>query len=363
MNVVNRIKEISLSESPTLDDILFLLSLHDQSSLEILRNAAFNLTTQMTGNQVWFRGIIELSNICRCDCNYCGIRKSNKAVPRYQLTKEEIVSAAMWAAQAGYGSCVLQSGERKDPWYTDFIEECLIAIKQQSTSTCMPHGLGITLSLGEQTPETYVRWHKAGAHRYLLRMETTHPPLFSSLHPAQQTFENRIESLHHLKKAGYLVGTGVMIGLPGQTPENLAHDILFFKNEDIDMIGMGPYLVAENTPMKKMGMMGKEELLELSLKMIAVTRLICKNINIASTTALQALEPTGREKGIRYGANILMPNLTPRKYRSYYQLYDHKPCIDEGREACRLCIRQRVTSTGRSIGTYDYGDARRPDHA
>ena len=340
------------------EDIVVLLSLTGKEEVEALRQASYDLTTKLVGNNVYYRGIVEFSNICALDCNYCGIRKSNSEVPRYRLTKEQVVDGAKWCAKVGYGSAVLQSGERSDAEFVDYVEDCLTQIKGATKSEKLPLGVGITLSVGEQTLADYQRFFKAGAHRYLLRIESTNPMLFRQLHPEGQTLETRLQALKDLKSAGFQVGTGVMIGVPNQTTEDLANDILFFKDQDIDMIGMGPYITSPGGCMEDQGMMDKEPLLQLAFNMIAVTRLVLGDVNIASTTALQALMPTGREVGISYGANVTMPNLTPTDVRENYQLYDGKPCLDEGRSDCRGCLQRRVESVGRTVGWDIWGDSK-----
>ncbi len=344
-------------ESFSKKDIITLLSLSKKEDIDKLRNRAFDLTTELLDGKVYYRGIIEFSNICVLDCHYCGIRKSNQSVERYALSQEEVVDGALWCAQNGYGSVVLQSGERRDEGFISFVENTLLEIKEKSRSEKLPEGLGITLSVGEQTFKTYQRFFAAGAHRYLLRIETTNPELYAKIHPESQKLEKRIECLKDLKRAGFQVGTGVMIGIPEQTVAMLADDILFFKENDIDMIGMGPYIVHKHSPMKERGMMDVEPLLQLAFNMIAVTRLVLKDVNIAATTALQALLHNGREVGISYGANVTMPNLTPRDVRKNYQLYEGKPCIDEGRSDCRGCLQRRVESVGRTVGWDNWGDS------
>jgi biotin synthase len=313
------------------------------------------------GNKVFFRGLVEFSNICSSDCHYCGIRKGNKQVNRYILSKDQIIDAAIWCADQGYGSVVLQSGERTDKSFIDFVEDVVVAIKTKTRSTLMPDGIGITLCVGEQTEESYKRFFDAGAHRYLLRIESSSPTLFRKIHPENQKLETRIQCLQSLRRIGYRVGTGVMIGIPGQTIENLADDILFFKELDVDMIGMGPYIVHNQTPMAIYQEETKqrfEEIFSLSLKMIAVTRLVLRNVNMAATTALQSMKHDGREQGLRFGANVIMPQLTPTEVRKEYQLYEGKPCLDENVEQCRDCLTRRITSVGRVIGYNEYGDRR-----
>ena len=242
--------EIILSKRTfSREEIVFLLSLKDATDIELLRSAAYEETTARLGNKVYYRGIVEFSNICTQNCFYCGIRRDNRSVDRFFLGKDEILECTQWAAENGYGSCVLQSGERSDEEFVSFVEDCVEEIKSRSRSSALPDGLGITLSLGNQTEETYRRWREAGAHRYLLRIETTNRRLFEMLHPPEQKFEDRLSSLAALKDSGFQVGTGVMIGIPGQTLEDLAEDILFFVRNDIDMIGMGPYIVSPQSAM------------------------------------------------------------------------------------------------------------------
>jgi len=341
-------------------DLVRLLSLSSPQDLEALRRAAYQLTTAEVGDSVHFRGLIELSNICVLDCHYCGIRKGHQEVERYTLPHDEIVAAALWAAQAGYGSCVLQAGERRDANFARFIEHCVREIKARSVSDALPEGLGITLSLGEQRAETFGRWRAAGAHRYLLRIETSNPELFARIHPPGQRHESRLRALEDLKAAGFQVGSGVMIGLPGQTTADLAADLRFFARQDLDMIGMGPYLSAPGSAMIDIATMESEPLLQLALKMIATTRLVLRDVNIAATTALQAMVPDGRERGIAFGANVVMPNLTPIAARQRYRLYEGKPCVDEARTECRTCLEGRIASTGRSVGWNSWGDS--PHH-
>ncbi|HEY3276039.1 MAG TPA: [FeFe] hydrogenase H-cluster radical SAM maturase HydE [Syntrophorhabdaceae bacterium] len=339
----------------TRDDLVYLLSLSGKDDVERLFRRAYEVKLEYVGNKVFFRGIIEFSNICGKDCFYCGIRKSNKNVDRYQMSEEEILEGARFAFESNYASVVLQSGERKDRAFTSFVERILKGIKEMSGGK-----LGITLSLGEQSEETYRRWFEAGAHRYLLRIETSNEELYGRLHPRDHSFRARLECLEILKKLGYQVGTGVMIGLPGQTMEDLAQDILFFEKMDVAMVGMGPYLVHKDTPLSSEVEdfdAIKERQLDLALKMIAVTRLYLKDVNIASTTALQALTPTGREMGLKAGANIIMPNITITRYRSSYQLYDDKPCLDENASFCRACLEQRIETVGETIGYGEWGDS------
>ncbi len=334
-------------------DLAVLLGIERDEDLQALFQAAYRVKLGTVGNKVYFRGIVEFSNICRKDCYYCGIRRSNQAVERFQMTHAEIVNAAIWAYENDYGSLVLQSGERNDANFADFIADILTEVKVRTNGK-----LGITLSLGEQTEEVYRRWFACGAHRYLLRMETTNPRLYAQLHPADHSWVERRACLDRLRQAGYQVGTGVMIGLPGQTLDDLVHDLVFFKEQDIDMIGMGPYIVHQDTPMaQQVTDFDADRQLMLGLKMVAVARLYLRDVNIAATTALQALRHNGRELGLQAGANIIMPNVTDTKYREAYQLYSNKPCTNENSSMCRGCLQGRVQGIGESIGFGEWGDS------
>jgi biotin synthase len=307
------------------------------------------------GGKVYFRGLIEFSNRCIKDCYYCGIRKSNPAVRRYNLSDREILDAARFADENRFGSVVLQSGENSSAAFAGRISNLISQIKQLSNGR-----LGITLSVGEQTGDIYRRWFEDGAHRYLLRIETTNQLLYRKLHPEDRLhdFNQRLDCLHSLQNIGYQTGTGVMIGLPFQTTSDLANDLLFFQQFGIDMVGMGPYIEHSQTPLY----MFHRELLpilkrfDLSLKMIAVLRLLMNDINIAAATALQAVDPLGREKGIKVGANIIMPNITPGFYRNDYALYENKPCVDEEPAQCLGCLDARVALADGEIGYGEWGD-------
>jgi biotin synthase len=347
-------KILNKREKLSKEELMYLLDLDNREDVKELFKKAYFVKVKNVGKEVYFRGIIEFSNICTKNCNYCGIRKENKNVKRFTMEKREIIESAVFAHKNQYGSIVLQSGERSDNSFVNFVEEVLLEIKEKTKGE-----LGITLSLGEQTRTTYKKWFLAGAHRYLLRIETSNKTLYANLHPKNHKYEKRIECLKILKEEGYQVGTGVMIGLPGQTVEDLADDIIFFEKNDIDMIGMGPFIPHKDTPLGVKLFTEEEKLrqLELALKMIAVTRIYLQDVNIASTTALQALKHDGREMGLTAGANIIMPNITDTKYRSYYQLYEDKPCLDENAKMCRFCLQRRIEGIGETIGYKKRGDS------
>lgn len=337
-------------------DIQNLLSA-GEGECEAIFQKARSIKEACVGNKVYFRGLIEYSNVCIRDCFYCGIRSGNPRYTRYVMTEEEVLAAARYAWENRFASIVIQSGERNDENFVAEIEQRIRDIQAMTRDE-----LHITLSLGEQKPETYHRWFKAGAQRYLLRIETSNPDLYRRLHPddGRHLYQSRIEALKALRTAGYQVGTGVMIGLPFQTVSDLADDLTFFRDFDIDMVGMGPYIEHQDTPLYRYRseLLSLPDRLQLSLKMIAVLRILMKDINIAATTALQAIDPWGREQALRVGANVIMPNLTPGNYRSDYLLYENKPCLQEEAEACKGCLEARIRTVGDSIAYGEWGDSK-----
>ena len=339
----------------TKEELVYLLGLKGDDR-KLLWNKSAEQKTTIIGNKVYFRGLIEYSNKCIKDCYYCGVRASNTIPKRYDVSDKEVLAAAKFAYENKYASLVLQSGERNDQAFVKKIEFLIKEIKNLSKDS-----LGITLSCGEQSLETYQRWRKAGAHRYLLRIETSNIELYSKLHPQNEmhSFHKRIEALERLKVAGYQVGSGVMIGLPFQKLSDLANDLLFLKSIDIDMVGMGPFIEHHETPLYqyRTKLMPLQERFELSLSMVSLLRLIMPDINIAATTAMQAIDDQGREKAIMVGANIIMPNLTPVKYREDYLLYEDKPCIDEEADECQNCLEARIHMAGGKIGYNEWGDS------
>lgn len=352
---MNSIPDILKQESFERDDLITLLETKGEDRTSLLKRAK-DVKLREIGNKVYFRGLIEFSNICSKDCLYCGIRKSNEKVVRYEASDEEILEACRFAWENRFGSVVLQSGELSSPAFVKRIDGLLKKIKQLSNNE-----LGITLSCGEQTLETYRRWFESGAHRYLLRIESSNRDLYYKIHPKNEnhSFDQRIKSLYFLKEAGYQVGTGVMIGLPFQTCEDLADDLLFFKKLDIDMCGMGPYIEHENTPLYEFRhlLMSKQERFDLALNMIAALRLLMPDINIAAATALQAIDPAGREKALKAGANVIMPNITPAHYRESYLLYEGKPIWkQENNEMTDPELQMDLSSF--EIGLNEWGDSK-----
>jgi len=349
------VKEILESGKLGREEIITLLEASGEEK-QLLFKKANEIKLKVIGKQVHFRGLVEFSNICGKDCYYCGIRKSNREVQRYNLSDEQILDAARFAYENSYGSFVMQAGELESEAFTLRVENLLREIKKLSKGE-----LGITLSLGEQKEEVFERWFNAGAHRYLLRIESSNPELYQRYHPSDtlHDYARRLTSLKTLQRIGYQTGTGVMIGLPFQNTGDLADDLQFMKHFNIDMVGMGPYIEHQHTPLYQFRseLMPIQERFDLSLKMIAILRIMMPDINIAAATALQSIDPLGREKAVKVGANILMPNITPGKYRNDYALYENKPCVDEEPEECLNCLDVRIQLADGEIGYNEWGDS------
>lgn len=327
-----------MNTSLSKNEILKLLDTITEDSW--LFETADRVRKNCVGDEIHLRGLIEFSNICKCQCKYCGLRSENKKLERYRMSKDEIVTCAKNAVNMGYRTVVLQSGE--DNFYTtDKMCEIIKEIKTLDTA--------LTLSIGEKTYDEYKAMKKAGADRYLLRIETTDENLYKKMHP-NMSFQNRMNCLYNLKKLGYETGTGCLVGLPGQTNESLADDILFFKELDADMVGIGPFIPNQNTPLNK----EKGGSFELALKVMALTRIILPNINIPATTAMETLNPNGRIIALKSGANVVMPNVTTQKYRAKYEIYPNKICINEEPSACKKCIENKIKSINRTVSK-DYG--------
>jgi biotin synthase len=332
------------------DEILGWLRTTDEKTLETLWQRADEIRRRNVGDEVHLRGLLEISNTCARSCWYCGIRAENTALERYRMSEEEIMDCVGEAVDYGYGTVVLQSGE--DYGITAEWMECLIRRIKGET------GLAVTLSLGERSDEELRRWKSAGADRYLMRFETSNSEIYDRIHPPLPgKGADRIQLLKRLREIGYEVGSGIMIGIPGQTWEDLADDIELFRTLDLDMIGVGPFIAHQDTPLGGGGLPAAPEgeqvpnAEEMTYKVIALARIVCPRANIPSTTALATLNTaTGRELGLSRGANIVMPNMTPRHYRAMYEIYPAKACIDETAADCRACMHRRILSIGRTIG-------------
>lgn len=305
---------------------------------QVLFQAANQVRKQYVGDGVYLRGLIEFSSYCKNDCMYCGLRTSNTYAQRYRLSPLQIINTAQQAVALGYKTIVLQSGE--DLWF-DVGKMC------QMIREIKKMDVAITLSIGEKSREEYAAYREAGADRYLLRIETTDKNLYEKLDP-QMSFENRIRCLQNLKELGYEVGSGSLVGLPGQTLESLADDLLFFKKLPVDMAGIGPFIPHPHTPLKNEKTDGH---FDLSLKMMAIMRLLLPDINIPATTAMETLHAQGRLIALQCGANVVMPNVTETVYRKQYELYPGKICTGDQAAQCRGCIQAKIESIGRHVAT------------
>lgn len=317
------------------NDIIEILK--DDLNNDWLFSLADKTREEYVGDEVHLRGLIEFSNICKRQCKYCGLRCEDKFIDRYRISKENIISYAEHAVNMGYKTIVLQSGE--DEYYnTDLMCEIIEGIKKL--------GVALTLSIGEKTYEEYKAFKEAGADRYLIRIETTDKTLYNQMHP-NMDFDNRVRCLENLGRLGYEVGTGCLVGLPNQTIESLADDILFFKEINADMVGIGPFIPHPHTPLKD----SATGSFTLALKVMALTRILLKDINIPATTAMETLNPNGRIIALQSGANVVMPNVTTTEYRAKYEIYPNKICINENPDKCKGCISAKIQSIGRTVST------------
>lgn len=342
--------------SHTKEELIRLLSARPGAETEQILYHALQKKASVVGRKVFLRGLIELSNICGKNCYYCGIRAANTKVERYTLDEKDVLNCAEFAWKNGFGSLVIQTGEQNGPKFAAFLEDLLLKIQQRTNAE-----LSITLSCGEQPFEVYERWKAAGADRYLLRIETSNRDLYYKIHPNDKhhAYENRLNALKDLRDAGYQVGTGVMIGLPGQTLHDLAEDLLFFKSLDVDMVGMGPYIEHADTPLYNAAheLWPAAERFRIGLLMIAILRLNMPYINIAASTALETLDPMGRQKGLLAGANVVMPNLTPVANRKQYQLYNNKPNLDKDAALSTVSLNKVISAIGETICLFEAGNS------
>lgn len=307
----------------------------DEDTYNVLRTEADKVRRERYGTEVFLRGLIEFTNYCRNDCYYCGIRCSNKNANRYRLSKEEILDSCRSGYKLGYRTFVLQGGE--DLYYTDDKICDIVSSIREEFEDC-----AITLSIGERSYDSYKAYYEAGANRFLLRHETADEKHYRRLHPDSMSLDNRKKCLFNLKEIGYQVGSGFMVGSPFQTTRNIVSDLRFLQELEPDMIGIGPYIMHSDTPFKGYDN-GK---VSMTLRLISILRLLFPYALIPSTTALGTLSPTGREDGLRAGANVVMPNLTPVKYREKYEIYENKICTGEEAAECRDCLERRIERAG-----------------
>lgn len=317
-------KELIENRTPELSEYLF--------------EKAREVQVESYGHDVYIRGLIEFTNYCKNDCYYCGIRKSNCNAERYRLTKEQILECCAEGVKLGFRTFVLQGGE--DGYYSDDKMIDIIRSIKSNHPDC-----AITLSMGEKSYESYRAFYNAGADRYLLRQETANTEHYGKLHPSQMSLENRKKCLYNLKEIGYQVGCGIMVGSPGQTTDCLVEDLLFIKELNPHMVGIGPFIPHHDTPFA--GEKGGN--LELTLFLLGMIRLMLPTVLLPSTTALGTIHPKGRELGILAGANVVMPNLSPVEVRNKYLLYDNKICTGDEAAECRYCMQKRIESIGYNI--------------
>lgn len=323
-----------------------LLETINKGEMEVLFEKARAVREKIYGKDVFVRGLIEFTNICKNDCYYCGIRKSNRGLSRYRLTPEQILDCAREGYQLGFRTFVLQGGE--DAWFTTERVVQIVRQIRQEFPDC-----AITLSIGERPRTDYEKFYEAGAERYLLRHETADEKHYATLHPAQMSLANRKKCLFELREIGYQVGAGFMVGSPGQTVLTLISDLRFLQELRPHMIGIGPFLAHQDTPFA-----GEPDgSYERTLVLLGILRLMFPGVLLPATTALGTIAPDGREKGLLAGANVLMPNLSPVGVRDKYMLYDNKICTGDESAQCRNCLEMRVRSVGYEIVT-DRGDSR-----
>lgn len=338
------------------DDIIHLLSSTGSAAEKLFRRAE-QVRLEELGNGVFLRGLIEISNVCRKNCLYCGIRKDNGKVRRYSMPQTEVLEAARRAMEEGFRSIVLQCGEVSGPAFTRRISSILEGIRELSGGK-----MHVTLSCGEQSEDTYKEWLEAGAHRYLLRIETSNEKLYRAIHPDDigHCQKGRLDALRSLRDLGYQTGSGVMIGFPGQTVGDLADDLVFLKEFDVDMVGMGPFIEEKESPLYPLRhqLWTGSERFFMTRKMVAVLRLMMPDINIAATTASEAILPGSREILIATGANVIMPNITPPDYRADYSLYDNKPNTGFSRNGRFRAFTLKLERSGYRLLPGDPGDPR-----
>lgn len=345
--VTDLIDRLETQHSLSLKEYAFLIRNRTQESMDYISPKARRIREEKYGTSVYVRGLIEFTNICKNDCLYCGIRRSNRQCERYRLTEEQILECCAMGYELGFRTFVLQGGE--DGFWNDDRMCGLISRIKREYPNC-----AVTLSLGERSKESYQRLFDAGADRYLLRHETADKAHYEKLHPQEMSFDHRMKCLRDLKEIGYQVGCGFMVGSPYQTPETLAKDLKFLEEFSPDMCGIGPFIPHKDTPFASQ----PAGTLEETLWLLSIIRLILPYVLLPATTALGTIHPRGREMGILAGANVVMPNLSPVSVRKKYELYDNKICTGDEAAECRNCLSRRMQSVGYELAT-DRGDVRR----
>lgn len=344
MNVLKIINKLDTIHCADNDELVFLLENINNDEEEILRKKAQKTALSVFQNKIYIRGLVEISSICKNDCFYCGIRHSNKNAVRYRLSKEEIMSSCENGYELGFRTFVLQGGE--DVYFTDEIMCDIVKSIKKRFNDC-----AITLSLGERGKESFQKLFDAGADRYLLRHETADKQHYYKLHPKEMSFENRMQNLYDLKNIGFQTGAGFMVGSPFQSSKTIAKDLQFINKLNPQMCGIGPFIPHKDTKFNN----EKSGSVRLCLILLSIIRLMKPHILLPSTTALGTADNKGREKGILYGANVVMPNLSPKKHRADYSLYDNKICTGDEAGECIKCLSNRMKSIGYKI-VCDRGD-------
>ncbi len=340
MTVSTIIEKLKTQHTAAREELVFLLNEITDSDREALRRAAQETAQGVFGNKIYIRGLIEISSVCKNDCLYCGLRRSNQNAVRYRLTEEQILSCCDKGYALGFRTFVLQGGE--DGFFTDEVVCDIIRAVKTRHPDC-----AITLSLGERGEESFQKLFDAGADRYLLRHETADSAHYAKLHPDSMRGEERQRQLFALKRIGYQTGAGFMVGSPYQTTENLADDLLFLKRLEPQMCGIGPFIPQKDSPFRDF----PQGSLDLTLTLLSVIRLMHPRILLPATTALGTIHPKGRELGILHGANVVMPNLSPVEHRKDYAIYDNKICNGEEAAECLVCLKRRIQSIGYQIVT------------
>lgn len=339
--LIDQLEEHRILEQEEFVTLLDHISLEE---IAYLRERARDVAKKHFGNKIYTRGLIEFTNYCKNDCLYCGIRRSNQSVVRYRLTEEDILACCKEGYELGFRTFVLQGGE--DAKYQDDLMVHLIKTIKEQYPDC-----ALTISFGEKSYETYERYKNAGADRYLLRHESANEEHYQQLHPSNLSLKNRKECLSNLKKLGFQVGAGFMVGSPFQTSEHIAEDLHFIHELAPAMVGIGPFLPHHETPFAQY----PKGSYQLTLILISVLRLMMPNGLLPATTALGTINPMGREEGILSGANVLMPNLSPTRVRKQYELYDNKICTGDEAAECRFCLEGRMKKIGYQLAV-DRGD-------
>lgn len=344
---MNLVEKLIRDHELTKGEFVELLNMfEDEAVVSALAAEAVRIRKEIYGTAVYTRGLIEYTNYCKNDCYYCGIRRSNRNAKRYRLTEEEIMACCENGYELGFRTFVLQGGE--DPYFTDERMVRIIRNIKENYPDC-----ALTLSIGEKSYESYKKFREAGADRYLLRHETAADEHYRTLHPEEMSLSVRKQCLYDLKALGYQVGAGFMVGSPGQTMENLAEDLLFLKELQPQMVGIGPFIPHHDTKFAD----EQTGSVRMTLFLLSVIRIMLPHVLLPATTALGTVDPLGREKGLQAGANVVMPNLSPVKNRKQYDLYDNKICTGEEAAECRGCLGRRVASVGYEL-VNDRGDYR-----